>query len=329
MAKFTVAMIDYDYESLAAFEEEFARHDVAFVAQHSRDIADALAFAREADGVIVQKLGPVDGRFMDGLQRCRVLGRTGIGIDPIDVRAATERGIIVVNVPSYCEDEVSDHAMALILALARKVPLYDRSVRGGAWDFNVGRPIRRLKGQTVGLLGFGKIPRLVAPKAQAFGFRVISHDPYVSAEVFAKAGVGPVSFDDLFQQSDFLSVHAPLTEKTRGLVGATQLRLMKRTAYLINTARGPVVDEAALIAALRAGQIAGAALDVLSVEPPPADHPLRQMDNVILTPHAGYYSEESLRDLHVLLARYVSEALHGKRPAGLYNPEVLARVRLT
>ena len=329
MAKFKVAMIDYDYESLHIFEEELARHDCDFTAQHSKDIDDAIAFASGADGILVQKLGPVDGRFMDAVAGCRVIGRTGIGIDPIDVAAASERGLIVVNVPAYCEREVSDHAMALALSLIRRVPLYNRAVKDGVWDFNIGRPIPRLEGSTFGLLGFGKIPRLVAPRAQAFGFRVIAHDPYIGAEVLAEAGVESVSFDDVFRQSDVVSVHLPLLAATEGIVGAEQFKLMKPTAYIVNTARGPVIDHDALVAALQAGELAGAGLDVLPEEPPAPDDPLLTLDSVVLTPHAGYFSEESLRDLHTLLARYVGQALNGKRPDGLYNPDVLDRVQLS
>jgi D-3-phosphoglycerate dehydrogenase len=328
VAKFKVAMIDYDYESVEGFRLELARHDADFAAQHSQEIEDAMRFARDADGVIVQKLGPVDGRFMDALTRCKVIGRTGIGIDPIDVAAATERGIVVVNVPAYCEQEVSDHAMALALTLLRKIVLYDRSAKSGVWDFNVGRPIPRLAGRVFGLLGFGKIPRLVAPKARAFGFEVIAHDPHIQEDVFPAAGVRSVSADDLFRQADLVSVHAPLTPQTRGLVGARQIGLMKRTAFLVNTSRGPVVDREALLAALREGRIAGAGLDVLPDEPPKPGDPFLQLDNVVLTPHAGYYSEESLQDLHTLLARYVGQVLNGRRPEGLYNREVLSKVPL-
>jgi D-3-phosphoglycerate dehydrogenase len=328
MAKFRVAMIDYDYDSLTHIEKTLAEYDAALDAQHSQDIADARRFARRADGVIIQKLGPIDEKFIGSLTQCRVLGRTGIGTDPIDVAAATTHGVCVVNVPSYCEEEVSDHALALLLSLARRVCSYDRSVRRGAWDFKVGRPIFRVQGQTLGLVGFGKIPRLMVPKAKGLGMAVISHDPYVQAEEMARLGVEAVSLDELLAKSDFVSIHAPLLPATGGMIGAQQLQKMKKTAFLINTSRGPVVDEPALIGALREGRIAGAALDVLSDEPPAADNPLLQMENVILTPHAGYYSEQSLVDLHVKLSRNVGMVLMGKRPEALVNPQVLEKVKL-
>ena len=329
MAKFRVAMIDYDYDSLEHFEKTLAQFNARLDAQHSKDIEDATQFARDADGVIIQKLGPVDDKFMSALKKCRVLGRTGIGTDPIDVAAATKHAMFVVNVPSYCEDEVSDHAMALLLSLARRTALYDRSVRRGRWDFNAGRPVFRLRGQTLGLIGFGKIPRLIVPKAKGFGMEIISSDPYVKPEEMAKHGVRRVTLDELLEQSDFVSVHAPLIPATRGMIGAMQFARMKKSAFIINTSRGPVIDEPALIAALRAKQIAGAALDVLSEEPPRPDSPLCAMENVVLTPHAGYYSEQSLVDLHVKVARNVGLVLNGRRPPeGLVNPQVLEKVKL-
>lgn len=329
MAKFRVAMIDYDYDSLEHFEKTLAEFGAELDAKHCKDIRDATAFAGDAHGVIIQKLGPIDDKFMSALKKCRVLGRTGIGTDPIDVAAATKHAMFVVNVPSYCEEEVSDHAMAHLLSLARRTVAYDRSVRRGVWDFNVGRPVFRLRGQTLGLIGFGKIPRLIVPKAKGFGMEVISSDPYVTAEEMAKHGVRWVTLDELLAKADFVSVHAPLIAATRGMIGVKQFARMKNSAFIINTSRGPVVDEAALIAALRAGRIAGAGLDVLSEEPPRSDSPLRAMENVILTPHAGYYSEQSLVDLHVKLSRNVGMVLNGKRPAeGLVNPQLLEKVKL-
>jgi D-3-phosphoglycerate dehydrogenase / 2-oxoglutarate reductase len=329
MPTFRVALIDYDYDSLEHIEKTLAQFGAHLDGRHCKDIKDAMAFAHDADGVIIQKLGPVDDAFMSSLKKCKVLGRTGIGTDPIDVPTATKHGMAVVNVPSYCEEEVSDHAMAHLLTLARKTALYDRSVRAGKWDFNVGRPVPRLRGMTLGLIGFGKIPRLLVPKAKGFGLNVISADPYVKPEDMAKAGVEYVTLDALLARADFISVHAPLLPATRGMIGAAQFAKMKKTACIINTSRGPVIDEPALIAALQTRQIAGAGLDVLSEEPPPASSPLLKMENVVLTPHAGYYSEDSLVDLHVKIARNVGLVLNGKRPPeGLVNVQVLEKLKL-
>ena len=322
--KYRVAMIDYDYPSLDIIRDELAKWDCALDAKHTTSKADAMEFARTADGIICQKDWPVDGEFMDALDKCKVIARTGIGLDPINVPDATERGIAVVYVPSYCEDEVADHAMALLLACARKVTVYDRAVKSGTWDFATGAPIRRLSECTLGLVGFGKIPRKVLPRAKGFGFKVIVHDPYVKADDVKGLDVELVSFDDLLQRSDFISVHAPLTDGTRHMMNAEAFGKMKKSAFLVNTSRGPLVDEAAIVEALKSGQIAGAALDVREEEPPKFPNPLSEISNVILAPHAGYYSVESLKLLQILFARYTGQFLNGERPDGLANPQVLS-----
>ncbi len=318
---YRVAMIDYDYPSLDLVRDELAKWDAELDATNCADMEEAAEFARTADGVICQKLGPVDGAFMDRLENCRVIGRTGIGLDPIDVAAATERDIVVVHVPSYCEDEVADHAMALLLAWARRVPVYDRAVKEGNWDFAVGRPIHRLSECTLGLIGFGKIPQKVLPRASGFGMKVVATDPYVKAEAVRGMNVELVSLDELLARSDFISLHCPLTDDTRGMMNADAFAKMKPTAFLINTARGPLVNEADLAVALKEGVIAGAALDVRGQEPPEYPNELSKLDNAILTPHAGYYSEESLVLLQTLFARYTGMVLKGERPEGLANPD--------
>ena len=200
----------------------------------------------------------ITAAILGGLTRCKVIGRTGLGVDNIDVPAAAARGITVTYVPDYCLREVSDHAMALLLALARKVTLANKLVQSGRWELPPIVPLRRLEGQVLGLVGFGNIPRAVAPKAKAFGLKVITHDPYVSKDVLASAGVEGVSFDDLLARSDFISVHAPLMPATRGLINAAAFAKMKKGAFIINTARGPLIDEPALIAALDSGHLGGA-----------------------------------------------------------------------
>lgn len=322
MAKYRVAMIDYDYPTLDIVRGELAKWDCDLDAKNCASIEEAKAFAADADGVICQKLGPVDGAFMDGLKKCKVIARTGIGLDPINVADATERGIAVVHVPSYCEDEVADHAMALLLACARKITVYDRSVKSGTWDFSVGAPIRRLSNCTLGLVGFGKIPRKVYPRAKGFGLKVIASDPFFTQEQVKDYDVELVSFDELLRRSDFISLHCPLIDSTRNLMNAASFSKMKASAFLINTARGPLVNEADLVAALKSGKLAGAALDVRASEPPAGSSPLNDMGNVILAPHAGYYSVESLELLQVLFSRYTGQALNGKKPDGLANPKV-------
>jgi len=242
----------------------------------------------------------------------------------VDLAAATEAGIVVTKVPDYCIDEVSDHAMALLLAAARKIPFANSRVHAGRWEMRAVVPIHRLRGSVLGLAGFGRIPQLVAPKAKAFGLRVVAYDPYVPADVFAAAGVESVSFEELLKISDFISIHTPLMPETNRLFRAETFQKMKPTAYLINTARGPIIDEADLARALDAGQLAGAALDVMTQEPP-ANSPLFGRDNVILTPHTSFYSEESLVDLQTKAAEEVVRVLSNQPPRNPVNPEVLRR----
>jgi len=258
------------------------------------------------------------------MSRCRIISRFGIGVDNVDVPAATRAGIVVTRVPDYCIDEVSDHAMALLLALARKISIANAHVHAGRWEMATVVPIHRLRGSVLGLAGFGRIPQLVAPKAAAFGLRVVAFDPYVPADVFARSGVEPVDFAELLRISDYVSIHTPLAPETHGLFDAEAFRRMKPTAYIINTARGPIVDEAALARALDAGQLAGAALDVMPNEPPLAS-PLFGRTNVILTPHTSFYSEESLVELQTKAAQEVVAVLTGQAPRNPVNPDVLQR----
>lgn len=281
-----------------------------------------LAVARQADALLVT-YAKINGDMIRQLERCRIIARFGIGIDNIDLEAATQAGIMVTYVPDYCVDEVSDHAIALLLALARKITLANQGVQAGRWEMPAVVPLRRLRGRTLGLVGFGKIPQLLAPKAQAFGLKVITFDPYVPAELTASLGVEQVTFAQLLQNSDYISIHAPLTPQTQHLFNAEAFQQMKPEALLINTARGPLVDVEALAVALAEGWLAGAALDVLPVEPPPADFPLLGRDNVILTPHTAFYSEEALLDLQTKAAQDVASVLTGARPKYPVNPQVL------
>ncbi len=329
MPKFRVAMVDYDYDSLAPIEQEITKLDGEFVHRRCGDAAEAMSWAGGADGWIVQYLSPIDEKVFTSCPNLKVVGRTGIGVDVIDVPAATRHGIVVTNVPSYCEEEVSDHAMALLLTCARRTALYSAAVRRGVWDWKIGRPIARLRGLTLGLVGFGKIPQFLAPKAKAFGMRVIAHDPYVGEELFREHGVEPVDLDTLLAGSDFVSVHCPLVAETRGLFSEAAFRKMKPTAFLINTARGGIVDLPALTEALRSKTIAGAGLDVLPQEPPEEREPMLQLDNVVLSPHASWYSEQSIAQLQASIGRNVALVCLGRQPDAIVNPEVLDRVRLS
>ena len=280
--------------------------------------------AADADALLVT-YARITSDIIARMTRCRIISRFGIGVDNVDIPAATRAGIVVTKVPDYCMDEVSDHAMALLLGLARKISLANTQVHAGRWEMPAVVPIHRLRGSVLGLAGFGRIPQLVAPKAKAFGMRVVAFDPYVSAEVFARAGVERVDFAELLRVSDYISVHTPLVPETQGLFNAEAFRRMKPTAYIINTARGAIVDELALAEALDAGRLAGAALDVMPKEPP-VSSPLFGRANVIITPHTSFYSEESLVELQTKAAQEVVAVLTGQPPRNPVNPDVLRTV---
>jgi len=285
---------------------------------------EAIVRAAAAADALLVTYAKITAEMIQQMTRCRIISRFGIGVDNVDIPAATGRGIVVTKVPDYCIDEVSDHAVALLLALVRKIPFSNAQVHGGQWAMSAVVPIHRLRGSVLGLVGFGRIPQLVAPKAKAFGIRVVAFDPYVPSEIFAHAGVERVDFSELLKVSDYVSIHSPLLPETKDLFNDQTLRQMKPTAYLINTARGPIVDQAALARALNAGALAGAALDVMPQEPP-VDSPLLGRANVIITPHTSFYSEESLVDLQVKAAQEVVRVLGGQAPRNPVNPEAVQR----
>jgi D-3-phosphoglycerate dehydrogenase len=307
-----IAITDSPFPSLDPAKKALARLDPEYRMAGSPNADDILAVAGDADAVLVT-YAKLPGELLRRLRNCKAIGRFGLGVDNIDLPAAKELGIAVNYVPDYCLREVSDHAMALLLALARKVPLANKLVQSGRWDLPPLVPLRRLEGQVLGLVGFGNIPRALAPKAKAFGLKVLTYDPYVVMEAAIAAGVESVSFDDLLARSDFISVHAPLQPATRGLMNAKAFAKMKKGAYLINTARGPLVDEAALVAALDSGHLGGAALDVVTTEPLAKDSPLLGRDNVILTPHTAFYSVEALEELQTKCASDVARVLSGEK----------------
>jgi D-3-phosphoglycerate dehydrogenase / 2-oxoglutarate reductase len=312
MPQITIAITDSPFPSLDPAKKALARLDPEYRMAKSVSADDILAVARDADAVLVT-YAKLPGELLRELKKCNAIGRFGLGVDNIDLPAAKALGIAVNYVPDYCLREVSDHAMALLLALARKVTLSNTLVQTGRWEVPPIVPLRRLDGQVLGLVGFGNIPRALAPKAKAFGLHVLTHDPYVAQDALAAAGVEGVSFDALLARSDFISVHAPLLPATRRLMNAAAFAKMKKGAFLINTARGPLVDEPALIAALDSGRLGGAALDVVTTEPLAKDSPLIGRDNVILTPHTAFYSVEALEELQTKCASDVARVLSGEK----------------
>jgi len=299
---------------------------------------ELISACSEADAVIAVGIRITPGyvfspKVIENLNKCRLIALTSIGYDNVDIAAATEKGVCVANVPYYCLEEVSDHAMALILACARKFYQLFPDIKSGKWStqaeyLSALKPLHRISGQTLGLLGFGNIARTLAPKAKAFGFRIIAYAPHVPKILFKTFKVKSVELDQLLKESDFVSVHTALTPETKHMMGLQQFKKMKPTAYFINTARGELVDERALYTALSEGLIAGAGLDVLEPEPPSPDNPLFKLNNVLITGHFAYYSEESREELFMRPWEEVARVLQGEWPHGLVNPQVKERFRV-
>ncbi len=312
---------DCDVEA-AAFAASGLSLDTQYLG--TRDPARVLEHAADADALIVSWVS-LTRDVIAQLDRCRVIARFGIGVDMIDLDAATDRGILVCNTARYCLDEVSNHAIALLLMLNRHILPDVDSMRSGGWFRTDGTPPRRLAGQRLGLVGLGNIGRLVAAKARGFGLDVVAYDPYLQDQHVRMDSIPLVGLDELMSTSDYVSVHCPLNASTRHLLGKRQLELMKPTAYLINTARGPIVDQAVLTDLLARGTLAGAGLDVFEVEPLAVDDPLRSMDNVILTPHAASVSAESTVECRRTAVEHVVTVLQGGVPADVVNRAVLNR----
>ncbi|MEW6333453.1 MAG: C-terminal binding protein [Thermodesulfobacteriota bacterium] len=322
MMKMHVAVTDSVFPNLDPATQVLSELNAELALAGGTTPDQILDVARDADGLLVT-YAKVPAQVIEKLTRCKIIARFGIGVDNVDIDAATRAGIMVTNVPEYCEDEVSDHAMALLLALIRKIPLADRKTHAGTWSMPAVVPIHRIRGRLLGLIGFGKIPRLVAAKAQAFGLQVQTYDPFITAEVPEKLGVRLVSLPELLGSSDYISIHAPLTPETHRMFNAKAFGQMKRGALLVNTARGPLVDVEDLVDALEAKQIGGAGLDVLPEEPPPENSRLYGRDDVILTPHTGFYSEESMVELQTKAAQQVALVLSGKEPRYPVNLKAL------
>jgi D-3-phosphoglycerate dehydrogenase / 2-oxoglutarate reductase len=312
MAGPVIAVTDSVFPSLDPAKAALARLNPTYRMSKSVNADDIIAVAKDADAVLVT-YAKLTRDVLSQFTRCKAIGRFGLGVDNIDLPTAKEKGIAVNYVPDYCIREVSDHAMALLLSLIRKIPLSNKLVQGGRWEMPAVVPIRRIEGTVLGLIGFGHIPRLVAPKAQAFGIKVIAHDPFAKPDVFKAANVESVDLDTLFKTSDYVSVHAPLLPATRGMMNAAAFGKMKKGAYIVNTARGPLIDEPALIAALDSGQIGGAGLDVVATEPLAKDSALLGRDNVIISPHTAFYSIEALNELQTKCATDVARVLSGEK----------------
>jgi len=313
-----------------AYELEALSPIADLIEVRSSSAEDFLEDARDADAILTSWGIRIDRRIIAGLRRCTVIGIASVGVDMVDVEAATETGIVVTNVPDVFIEEVADHTMMLLLAAARRVKLMERVITEDDWFRGraILAEIPRLLGQTLGLIAFGNVARCVARRAKPFGLRVIAYDPYISELVMTAEGVEPVSLDELLLRADFVSVHAPLNAETRHMLSSPQLARMKSGAVVVNTSRGPTIDEQALIAALQAGQIAAAGLDVLEREPAARDNPLLSMPNVIVTPHVAAASARMRPETRRRAGREVALVLRGRWPMSCINPTVLPRTPL-
>lgn len=330
MKRFKVVLVDLDGTTVPGWVgEALAKEGIAFVARECKTSEELARHAGDAD--VVWNFGShvVTAESLAALPQCGGIIRTGSGTDNVPVEEATRRGIVVANTPEAHSDAVSDHAIGLLFAVMRQIAVQDRAVRSGEWNATRGRPGWHLHGQTLGLVGFGHAARLVAKKMRGFELTLLVHDPYVSADVMAREGVRAANLDTLLSGSDFVFLHCPLTKETYHLLGERELRQMKPSAILINTARGAVIDEPALVRALTESWIAAAGLDVLEQEPPSADHPLFKLDNAVITPHIAGYSDEHQEIAWRLSVEAAIALAQGRWPRSCVNRAVKPRWNLS
>ncbi len=317
--KYKIYITDHDFDSINEVYEELSAVDCEVIELKTKDENKIIKAVEDADAILAQ-YAQISEKIIRIMNKCKVISSFGIGVDIIDVDAATAKKIPVCNVPNYCLDEVADHTLALILSLARKIVLFGSSVRQGIWNtIDVGRPIYNLKEQTLGLVGFGKIPQNLYPKVKILFNSVIVYDPYLKDDIINRFNLNIVNFYDLLKNSDFISIHCPLVEETKHLFDFQEFNLMKKTAYIINTSRGAIINTPALFKALKKKNIAGAGLDVLEQEPPEIDDRILKLENAIITAHASYYSESSLINLKRITARNVVEILKNENCENIVN----------
>lgn len=316
-----VLVTDYVWPTLDVEKKILSEIGAELVVAPNGDEKTLVDLAQGCDAILTCWAKTTQQVIEAALPQLKVIVRYGVGLDNIDLSFATQKGIPVANVPDYCFVDVAEHTMALLLSLSHKVTQFDRLVRRGTWNIQAGLPLRRLTGQRLGLIGFGQIAQEVVPRAKAFGLEVVAYSRSLTADKANQCGVEAVDLDTLLETSDFVSIHCPSTDETRGMMDAGVFQKMKSTACLINTSRGDVVHETDLLSALKGGSIAGAALDVRCQEPPEVGDQLIQMDQVIHTPHAAFYSTESLIELPQKAAWEVRRVLVGEAPVHLVNPE--------
>lgn len=310
---YKIVITDHEYHDLEIEEKVFSQSnlDIELIEAQCKSVDEVIEVCKDADGIINQ-YAPLNALVLSQLKNCKVISRYGVGVDTIHLPTAHEKGIIVTNVPDYGIEEVSNHTVALLLAWSRKIVQLNEAVKKGIWDFKVGTPIYRFENRKFGVLGFGKIPRRVIEKVSPFGLEIIAYDPFVSADEMRKYNVRKAELSEVLETSDILSIHVPLTESTRHLVNDASIESMKDGVFIINTARGPIIKESALIKGIKSGKVAGAALDVVEFEPLPISSELIQFSQVYLTPHSAFYSEEAIVELRTKTARNIVQVLEGK-----------------
>ncbi len=324
-----VLVTDYIWPSVEPERIVLSQVDAELIVAPDKNEDTLIDLAKDVDGILTC-FAKVTDKVVRSANKCVVIGRYGVGVDNIAVDTATELGIAVTYVPDYCVDEVSDHVMALLLNWNRRISLFDNSVKTSGWgSVPLTMRILRLKDKKLGVIGLGRIGQAVCLKAQSFGFEILAYDPHVSPNVASQCGATLVDMNSLLEKSDFVTLHAPLTQDNVNLIGAKELKIMKPSAFLINAARGPLIDEDSLYLALTQNQIAGAGLDVLVDSQPPPDHPLFKLDNVLITPHVAFFSQEAVLELEERAAKEVASVLQGCMPNNLVNPDVLTHSRIT
>jgi D-3-phosphoglycerate dehydrogenase len=325
--QFKVVITDLAWSDLSIETDLFAPLNIELIAAQCKTKDDIIKISETADAIIAIH-SPITKEVINALDQCKLIAVSGEGYNSIDIQAATDAGIIVTNCAGYCCDEVADHTMALMLSCARGLFLFDRRIKDGIWDYQSAGKLQRLKNMTLGLVGFGGTARAVAQKAKPFQMTIMASDPFAPAAPYQALGVENADLVTLLQASDYVSIHTPLTPATRNLISSNELQLMKSSAFIINTSRGGILDEKALYEALTKGVIRGAALDVLEKEPPDYRHPLFSLDNILVTPHAAFYSENSIKDVRLRTGNAVVSVYHGGLPDEIVNKDVLKNGRL-
>jgi len=330
MSVWKVVVTDHEFADFKPEKEifsSFGEVELCVYQTRSDDEETLMEITRDAN-IVIAAYAHITEKVINNFEKCKAIIRYGIGTDNFDVEAATRRGVYVCNIPDYGIDEVAAHAVALLLTQIRKIPMHNKTMKEGGWSYTPACPTYRIADSTLGLIGFGRMPRRVAEMMRGFNINILAYDPYVNKQAALDAGVRLVELDELCKESDYISIHCPLSDSTHHLIGKHEFSLMKKRMVLVNTSRGPVVDEASLIKALATGQIASAGLDVFEKEPLAADSPLRNMENVVCTPHAAWYSEESILLMKTKAAQEAVNILAGNPPFHPINHLMLSELEI-